>query len=485
LVRLKRLGPGTAPRNAALAAGLDHPNVAHVYTAVEHGGHAYLAGEYVEGASLRRVVQHSGALRPEQALEATRGALEGLVHAHGRGLAHGSMKAENVIVDRQGASKLVDFGQHGAADTRGDVVATAGLLDELFGGHPPGVIADAIRKARTDGPAATAPSAQGFLRALERAAEESYGPDWRSRGSLAGLVLAAVGAGTALGAITAGGAAPAAGTLVQGAATVGGEVVPGATGAAGAAAAGGAGGSAAASGAATGAAAPVAHGLATVAPHVAGAGHVAGLPAQGLAGLREVLTHPLRHPVWQHIRHPLTQPFWRVIWHGLPAEGIAGMIVVIFVAVPPALAHRQGGVTLRLGTQSPPAAAVASRPAPTPAVGAPTPLPVPSATPAPAPSPTPTPPPDAGAAAPGAGGAGASGSPAGPAPGAVAQAPSGRTGAGAPAAAPPPPAPAPPPAPPPTPAPTPAPTPPPATRQPLLSLTVSVPPLLNLSVQLG
>ena len=193
-VRLKRLRPGSPSPHSAIEARVGHPNIAPVYTSFEHAGRTYLTGEYVDGASLRRVVEQAGPLRPEQAMEAVCDALEGLAYAHARGLSHGGLNPENVIVDHHGLSRLVDFGQRGPASPTDDVAAAADLLEELLEGRPPAAVATVMRQARADRPDAVTPSAEEFLQALEQAAAACYGPDWRSRGSLAYPVLVTLSA---------------------------------------------------------------------------------------------------------------------------------------------------------------------------------------------------------------------------------------------------------------------------------------------------
>jgi hypothetical protein len=195
LVRLKRLRPGSPPQRAVIAARLDHPNVARVHASFEYAGSAYLTGEDVDGASLRRVVEQAGPLRPEQALEVVRGVLEGLAYAHARWLVHGALTPENVIIDHHGAPKLVDLAQREGSRPEDDVVAAAALLEALFVARPPAVVAAAIQEARAAGPGVTTPSAAEFLFALEQAAATHYGRNWRTRGSLASLVLVTTSAG--------------------------------------------------------------------------------------------------------------------------------------------------------------------------------------------------------------------------------------------------------------------------------------------------
>src|ERR1019366_7937080 len=64
------------------------------------------------------VLLDGGALRTEQALGVLEGALSGLMHAHGRGIIHGDIKPENILISPEGVSKLVDFGLAAAIGER-------------------------------------------------------------------------------------------------------------------------------------------------------------------------------------------------------------------------------------------------------------------------------------------------------------------------------------------------------------------------------
>jgi eukaryotic-like serine/threonine-protein kinase len=90
---------------------LSDPHLVATFGVGQDQGHLFLVMEYVEGASLRAVEQQAGRLTPEQALGLIAGALQGLGFAHAHGLVHGDVKPENIVVDRAGTSKLVDFGQ--------------------------------------------------------------------------------------------------------------------------------------------------------------------------------------------------------------------------------------------------------------------------------------------------------------------------------------------------------------------------------------
>ncbi len=90
---------------------LDSPNCAAVYDFIESPTRAWLVSEYIEGASLRRILDRAGFLSPEQALGVIKGAANGLGHGHSLGLVHRDVKPANIIVNREGLPKLTDFGQ--------------------------------------------------------------------------------------------------------------------------------------------------------------------------------------------------------------------------------------------------------------------------------------------------------------------------------------------------------------------------------------
>ena len=95
---------------ALLLEQVRHPNVVEIYDYVEGPTFAALVMEAVEGAPLREVLRASGPCRPEGALWVLRGSLLGLGSAHTLGVVHRDYKPENVLVDAQGTSKLLDFG---------------------------------------------------------------------------------------------------------------------------------------------------------------------------------------------------------------------------------------------------------------------------------------------------------------------------------------------------------------------------------------
>jgi tetratricopeptide (TPR) repeat protein len=128
-------------REAKLGASLNHPNLVSVYdTATDEEG-VLIVMEYVEGEALARTLKR-GPLPPERVASIVRDVGAALDHAHAQGVIHRDVKPGNVLLRKDGVTKLVDLGIATAQDhTRlthsGMVLGTAAYMapEQLEGGQ--------------------------------------------------------------------------------------------------------------------------------------------------------------------------------------------------------------------------------------------------------------------------------------------------------------------------------------------------------------
>jgi eukaryotic-like serine/threonine-protein kinase len=95
-------------REAEAAAGLQHPNIVGVFDRGEINGTYYIAMEYLEGRTLKELIDEG--LTSAAALAIVRQILEAARFAHRHGIVHRDFKPQNVIVDSEGYATVTDFG---------------------------------------------------------------------------------------------------------------------------------------------------------------------------------------------------------------------------------------------------------------------------------------------------------------------------------------------------------------------------------------
>jgi hypothetical protein len=132
-----------AEREAHAAARLRHERCLRAYALAHDDEHVYIAYEYVPGRTLRDALR-AGELRDAESVEAAAQVLDGLAHAHARGIVHRDVKPSNVLLaDGQHVSvRLLDFGLARMDETEtltatGDVPGTLAYISpERLSGEP-------------------------------------------------------------------------------------------------------------------------------------------------------------------------------------------------------------------------------------------------------------------------------------------------------------------------------------------------------------
>ncbi|MDQ3874489.1 MAG: serine/threonine protein kinase [Actinomycetota bacterium] len=97
-------------REARAAAQLSHPNIVTVIDRGEEGGRPFIVFEYVDGETLKRVVEERGPLPVQDALVIALDVARALAFAHVRGVVHRDVKPQNVLLDGEGRARVTDFG---------------------------------------------------------------------------------------------------------------------------------------------------------------------------------------------------------------------------------------------------------------------------------------------------------------------------------------------------------------------------------------
>ena len=108
---------GRFQREAEAASKMTHHNIVNLLDVGMDGENRYLVMEYVQGKTLKDVIQERGRLNAPLACQITIRILSALEHAHKNGIIHRDIKPQNILVHEDGHIKVADFGIARIADS--------------------------------------------------------------------------------------------------------------------------------------------------------------------------------------------------------------------------------------------------------------------------------------------------------------------------------------------------------------------------------
>ncbi len=97
-------------REAQAAGRLAHPNIVGIFDYGETDSLAYIVMEFIDGRSLKAVLDANERLPPREIVRVMEGLLAGLAYSHERGVVHRDIKPANIMLTRDGTVKIADFG---------------------------------------------------------------------------------------------------------------------------------------------------------------------------------------------------------------------------------------------------------------------------------------------------------------------------------------------------------------------------------------
>jgi len=126
-------------REGIVAARVRHPNAVAIYDVIEEGAVSYLVMEFLEGETLKDLLDRETTLAPERAVDLMLPVLSAVTAAHDEDIVHRDLKPSNIFLARERTGivtpKVLDFGLSWAADEdrpSGDITRSGVVLGTLL-----------------------------------------------------------------------------------------------------------------------------------------------------------------------------------------------------------------------------------------------------------------------------------------------------------------------------------------------------------------
>ncbi len=129
-VALKLIRPEIADRRTIERFGnelktarkISHKNICRMYHLSEESGTHYITMEFVSGETLKDMIRMTKQLSIGTAVNIAEQVCEGMIEAHRLGVVHRDLKPQNIMIDREGNAKIMDFGIARSLETKGTTI---------------------------------------------------------------------------------------------------------------------------------------------------------------------------------------------------------------------------------------------------------------------------------------------------------------------------------------------------------------------------
>ncbi|RMF64135.1 MAG: hypothetical protein D6743_09735, partial [Calditrichaeota bacterium] len=95
---------------ARMASAINHPNICTIYDVGQVDGWYYIVMEYLEGQTLKEIIENQGPLPEKEAANICAQVCSALAAAHDKGIVHRDVKPDNIMISADGQVKIMDFG---------------------------------------------------------------------------------------------------------------------------------------------------------------------------------------------------------------------------------------------------------------------------------------------------------------------------------------------------------------------------------------